>query len=117
MSFDWSDFPMVQQQDVHFEHFASYPSFEEEKTSSRHHHVPSSGRDLYLVSKSSSSCTSPSSSKRDIFSSSLEIRTHSPIAVGDHPCCKSLSVDLSSADYDETQRTDLSCWLFIVLGF
>jgi hypothetical protein len=102
MSFDWSDFPIVQHQDVHFEQRSSC-YFEKEKPSCHHHYVPSSDSDLSLSTKSSTS--SSSSSKRVAFSNSLEIRTHS-IVLGDHPCCKSLPVELGW-DYDETQQIDL----------
>jgi hypothetical protein len=106
MSFDWSDFPIVQQQDVHFEQRSSC-YFDMEKPSRHYHHVPScdSDSDLSLSTKSSTSSSSSSSSKRVAFSNSLEIRTHS-IVLGDHPCCKSLPIELGW-DYDETQRIDL----------
>jgi hypothetical protein len=112
LSFDWSDFPVIQQHDVNV-HFPSYPLADAEVQK------PTASKPLYLEYESSAtdlySCTSDSdlssasstksSSKRVSFSSSLQIRTHS-IVLGDHPFCRSLALELGW-EYDDTELVNM----------
>ena len=104
-SFAWSDFPIIQQSLV------IDTTNQEEEFSSMSDFVPT----LLLSSSgySTSSTTtdvSPSSSakppsKRVSFSNILEIRNYS-VVLGDHPCCRTLPVELGW-DYADSKFIDI----------
>ena len=100
ISFDWSDFPIIQQQDVFtFSQMRDVPPVKPQSPSRDSSSVTlstcSSDSDLSMSSSKSSS------SKRVTFADSLEVRTHS-VVLGDHPCCQSLALELGW-DYEETK--------------
>jgi hypothetical protein len=109
VSFDWSDFPVVQQQDV----FQDFPSCSPQAPNNdfattspsmclRDDLSTASFDSLLSTSTSSSaSCVSRanSSERRVSFSNNMKVRTHT-IVLGDHPCCKSLPLELGW-EYDE----------------
>lgn len=106
ISFDWSDFPIILQQDVNIvfpsyeDHF--YKADDSSSSSTCTYELSSRSSDSDL---SSTSNIRFSSSKRVSFSPGLEIRTHS-IVLGDHPCCPSLALELGW-EYDETEIVNM----------
>jgi hypothetical protein len=113
LSFGWSDFPIIQQHDVNV-HFPSYPPVDarvQKPTAIKLSHPAadeSSTADLSSCttdSDLSSASSTKSSSKRVSFSNSLQIRTHS-IVLGDHPCCRSLALELGW-EYDDTELVNM----------
>jgi hypothetical protein len=95
ISFDWSDFPVVQQQDAIVQ-FPSCPPIDvdvrkqlQDESSTYELSSCASDSDLSLTSSS----TASNNNKRVSFSNTLRIRTHS-IVVGDHPCCPILALEL-----------------------
>jgi hypothetical protein len=112
LSFDWSDFPVIQQHDVNV-HFPSYPPVDAEvqkpiAIKPSHPEDESSTADLFSCTSDSdfsSTSSTKSSSKRVSFSISLQIRTHS-IVLGDHPCCRSLPLELGW-EYDDTELVNM----------
>lgn len=105
ISFNWSDFPIIQQHSycqIPSQHLAlnkscQYPPEIIMPTSS--------SSDLSTSSTDTNFSTIPTNSKRVSFSTSLEVRTHS-IVLGDHPCCRSLPVELGW-DYADTEFVDI----------
>mmetsp|Transcript_34330 Transcript_34330/g.53642 ORF Transcript_34330/g.53642 Transcript_34330/m.53642 type:complete len:217 (+) Transcript_34330:112-762(+) len=113
--FGWSDFPVVQQQAV-FENFSSHYSQQpiDDDDDVVRDCAPMSGRDDLsttsfdsLLSTSTSSSTDSLSSanssngRRVKFADNIKVRTHT-IVLGDHPCCKSLPLELGW-EYDESE--------------
>jgi hypothetical protein len=113
VSFDWSDFPIVQQQAV-FEHFSfrsPHTPYDDDNmavtrpTMSRRDDLSTTSFNSLLSTSTSSSTDSLSNSnhsgRRVKFSHNIKVRTHT-IVLGDHPCCKSLPLELGW-DYDESE--------------
>jgi hypothetical protein len=105
-SFDWSDFPILQQdgyEDFPTYNFPKNTDNDLEPMSSRND-FPSTSSNLSLsTSTSSESSVSSSSShrRRVSFADNIKVRTHS-IVLGDHPCCRSLALELGW-EYDESE--------------
>lgn len=112
LSFEWSDFPIEQQQDaiVRFPSYSSIEDTEQKRRRHRHQKTPlsttnlpslASGSDMSLASSSSDFGNASTKHKRVSFSNTLGIRTHS-VVVGDHPCCPILALDLGWEYNDDT---------------
>lgn len=110
MSYDWSDFPVVERDSISMERY------EPQKMPTSQTQVPSEdilsiASDSDLSSASSESTTSSSrrsSSSRGksvTFDSHIHVRTHS-IVLGEHPCCAQLALELGW-EHDAGQLIDL----------
>jgi hypothetical protein len=102
-SFDWSDFPILQR-DSFFP--PSHSPINDEISKSIPVMTPEAFSTSSLDSDFSiASSRSSESNKQVKFSTTLEIRTHS-IVLGNHPCCRSLPVELGW-EYDDIECIDL----------
>eukprot|EP00980_Cylindrotheca_fusiformis_P007155 scaffold1505_cov118-Cylindrotheca_fusiformis.AAC.5 len=99
-SFDWSDFPIIEQDSYFPESFTTTSDCEDVSTdSTMEDTISTASLDTDLMTASATR------KPRVQFSASLEVRTHS-VVLGNHPLCSALPVELGW-EYNETERIDL----------
>mmetsp|Transcript_78324 Transcript_78324/g.108853 ORF Transcript_78324/g.108853 Transcript_78324/m.108853 type:complete len:238 (-) Transcript_78324:56-769(-) len=100
-SFDWSDFPVIQQEDVYGGSFPT-PSPSASAMFSSSSRTTSFDSSCGVGSSTCSSTASDSDTEMEevnartrkvTFASKIQVRTHT-IVLGDHPCCDSLPLEL-----------------------
>jgi len=110
VTFDWSNFPIVQRDDLLLYDTAVDMSCCEQGTSNKKQRPLHEDLSADLISTCSSdsalsTSTSTSKSRRVSFAPTINVRTHA-VVLGEHPCCAQLALELGW-DHDEGSVQEL----------